>query len=157
MIFSKLISYSTNISWNGQGTMVFHDWSCFPVFEPLWKFTYYKYENWPSIYGERIVQKDAKKLVWYFMIGLVFPFLNYCENSHTMNKYIPHLLREFAVVAHINYITIIWEFHPIWETYNPPFTEGECEWKNACIPWLVKIHSDQVPQVLWHSQLFQCN
>jgi hypothetical protein len=101
--------------------------------------------------------KRCKKLAWHFIICIVFPFLNYCENSHTMNKYIPHLLREFAVIARINYITIIWEFHPIWESYNPPFTEGECVSKNACIPWLVKIHSDQVPQVLWHSQLFQCN
>jgi hypothetical protein len=62
MNFSKLNSYLMDICWNGQGTMVFHDWSCFPLFEALWKFTYYKYENWPSIYGERIVQKDAKNL-----------------------------------------------------------------------------------------------
>jgi len=101
--------------------------------------------------------KRCEKLAWHFIICIVFPFLDYCENSHTMNKYISHLLREFAVIAPINYITIIWEFHPIWESHNPPFREGECESKNACIPWLVKIDSDQVPQVLWHSQLFQCN
>ncbi len=23
------------------------------------------------------------KVLWYFMIGLVFPLLNHCENSHT--------------------------------------------------------------------------
>jgi hypothetical protein len=62
LIFSKLISYSTDICWNGQGTMVFHDWSCFPLLEPLWKFTYYIIKNWPSIYGERTVQKDVKNL-----------------------------------------------------------------------------------------------
>jgi hypothetical protein len=43
------------------------------------------------------------------------------------------------VVVHINYIAVIWEFQPSWESYNPPYTEGECESKNACIAWLVEI------------------
>ncbi len=40
------------------------------------------------------------------------------------------------VVVHINYITVIWEFQPTWESYNPPYTEGESD---ACIARLVKI------------------